>query len=149
MLEVAAARQTVLRFTARLEPAVTGLTPAALGRVLVEDVRADRACPPFAKAPLDGVALRSADCPGPAELRVIEEVPAGAVPTKSVGPGEAMAIFTGAPMPDGADAIVMIERTEPLPGGRVRVAVGVKPGQNVLPRGREMTAGDVVLPAGT
>jgi molybdopterin molybdotransferase len=150
MLEVADARSIVLRAARPLAAEPTPLA-AALGRVLAADVRADLDSPPFTKALMDGYAVRSADCAaGPAELRVVEEVGAGAVPRLAVGPGEATALYTGAPMPDGADAVVMKERTEPLPGGRVRVTESnVKPGQNVLPRGRELRAGDVALPAGT
>ena len=115
------------------------------------DAAADRDSPPFDKSLRDGYAVRSADCAGgAAELRVVEEVPAGAVPAKAVGPGECARLFTGAPIPDGADAVVMQEDTQPLDGGRVRVTDrAVKCGQWVFPRGREMRAGDVVLPAGT
>ncbi len=150
MLEVADARSIVLRAARPLAAEPTPLA-AALGRVLAADVRADLDSPPFTKTLMDGYAVRSADCAaGPAELRVVEEVGAGAVPRRAVGPGEATALYTGAPMPDGADAVVMKERTEPLPGGRVRITESsVKPGQNVLPRGRELKAGDVALPAGT
>jgi molybdopterin molybdotransferase len=147
MLEVAEARETVLRFANRLAPVVTPLGPAALGRVLAEDLLADCDSPPFAKALMDGFAVRSAD--GDRPRRVVEEVAAGAVPTRAVGAGEAAAIYSGAPVPDGADAVVMKERTAFLPDGRVRIDGAIKPGQNVLDRGREMTAGDVILPAGT
>jgi molybdopterin molybdotransferase len=149
MLDVADARSIVLRAARPLATATAPLAEA-LGRVLAEDVRADLDSPPFTKALMDGYAVRSADCVRAVELRVVEEVAAGSVPRRAVGPGEAVALFTGAPVPDGADAVVMKERTEPLPGGRVRVTQeGVKPGQNILPRGQEMRAGDVVLPAGT
>jgi molybdopterin molybdotransferase len=151
MLEVADARQTVLRYAAPLRPEGASLSPGMLGRVLAEDVRADVDSPPFTKSLMDGYAVRSADLAGgPAELVVIEEVPAGAVPTQAVGPGQATALYTGAPVPDGADAVVMVERTEALPGGRVRVHdPKLAAGRNVLPRGREMAVGEVVLPAGT
>ena len=151
MLEVRDARQTVIRFAAPLKPEAAALSPTVLGQVLAEDVRADLDSPPFTKSLMDGYAVRSADLAGgPAELVVVEEVPAGSVPTKAVGTGQATALYTGAPIPDGADAVVMVERTEPLSGGRVRVNnPGITAGRNVLPRGREMAAGEVVLPAGT
>jgi molybdopterin molybdotransferase len=107
--------------------------------------------PPFAKSLRDGYAVRSADCASPnAELKVIEEVPAGMMPTKSVGTGEASRIFTGAPLPDGADAVVMQEYTQNLDGGRVKITDSVvKPWQYVFERGTEMKAGTTVLKAGT
>lgn len=151
MLEVAAARGIVLAAAAPLKPDRTPVGPAALGRVLAEDVPADADSPPFTKAMMDGYAVRSADCATPgAVLRVIREVSAGDAGAAAVGPGEAARIFTGAPFPAGADAVVMQEKTEPLDDGRVRVTdPAVRPGRNVLDRGREMRAGDVILPAGT
>src|SRR5262249_48345437 len=80
----------------------------------------------------------------------IEEVPAGTLPTKPVGAGEATRIFTGAPIPDGADAIVMQEHAQVLGGGRVKITDSVvKPRQYVFAQGTEMKAGTVVLKAGT
>jgi molybdopterin molybdotransferase len=149
MLEVADALVTVLNHARTLESEVVALTPAALGRVLAVDVAADVDSPPFAKSLRDGFAVRSADCAAPgAELKVIEEVPAGKVPTRSVGAGEAVRIFTGAPMPAGADAVVMQEHTQRT-GDDVRINVGVKGYQFVYARGTEMRAGAVVLRAGT
>jgi molybdopterin molybdotransferase len=144
MLEVADARAAVLRAARRLPPTAAALTPAALGRVLAEDVRADLDSPPFTKALMDGYAVRAADAP--AKLRIVREVSAGAGEAAAVGAGEAVRIFTGAPLPDGADAVVRQEDAT-VDGGWVTVGA-VRPGANVLPRGTEMTAGDVVLPAG-
>ncbi len=151
MLEVADALATVLKHAEPLQPEIVSLTPAALGQVLAADVVADADSPPFAKSLRDGYAVRSADCASPdAELRVIEEVPAGTLPAKSVGAGEATRIFTGAPLPDGADAVVMQEHTQPLDGGRVRITdTDVKPRQHVYARGTEMKAGAVVVSKGT
>jgi molybdopterin molybdotransferase len=84
----------------------------------------------------------------PATLRVIEEVAAGRVPLLTVGSGDATRIMTGAPVPDGADAVVPHEETEAR-GGAVRVRRAVRTGECILPRGREMRAGEVVVPAGT
>ncbi len=151
MLDVADALAVVLRHAGRLAPADGPLSPAALGRVLAADVTADRDSPPFAKSLRDGYAVRAADvAKGPGDLRIIEDVPAGAVPTKAVGPGQCTRLFTGAPIPDGADAVVMQEQARQVGIARVRLDdAGVKPGQWVFPRGQEMAAGDVVLPAGT
>jgi len=82
----------------------------AAGRVLAEEIAADRDYPPFARSARDGFAVRAADLPG--ELRVTGEVRAGKMFTGAVATGEAVEIMTGAPMPDGADAVVMVEHTE-------------------------------------
>lgn len=148
MLEVFAAREIVLRQAKRLPPEETALTPAVLNQVLAADVTADLDSPPFDKSMMDGYAVRSADCRNPnAELRVIEELAAGGVPKKAVGSGEAVRLFTGAVMPNGADAVVKQEDTT-ADGERVTVRPAVKPGQNVFRRGQEMKAGDVVVSAG-
>jgi molybdopterin molybdotransferase len=149
MLEVAEALAVVLRH-ARPPGGRTSLLGAeAVGQVLAADVTADRDSPPFDKSLRDGYAVRSADCASPsAELRVVEEIAAGAVPQRAVEPGECARIFTGAPIPSGADAVVMQEDTEPH-GDRVRIKDRVRPGQYVFLRGTEMRAGEVVLRAGT
>jgi molybdopterin molybdotransferase len=112
---------------------------------------ADRDSPPFTKAAMDGYAVRAADCGAAGTaLRIVDEVAAGDTPVMSVSDGECARIFTGAPLPDGADAVVMVEKTETLDHGRVRIDdAAVKVGQNVVPRGKEMRAGDVVLLKGT
>jgi len=146
MLDVSDALAVVLNYARPLAPVGAALGPAALGRVLARDAVADRDSPPFDKSLRDGYAVRFADA---ADRRVVEEIAAGAVPSKAVGAGECSRIFTGAPLPDGADAVVMQEDCTPLDGGRVRVNDRVRPGQWVFPRGTEMRAGDVVIPAGT
>ena len=150
MLEVAEALSQVVARVRPLTPAAAVLSPAVLGRVLAADVRADADSPPFPKSLRDGYAVRSADCVATgAELRVVAEIAAGAVPTQPVRPGECARIFTGAPMPDGADAVVMQEDTQPLDGDRVRITdAKVRPHQWVFARGVEMRAGEVVLHAG-
>jgi molybdopterin molybdotransferase len=148
---VAEARNLILSFARPLPPQTLPLDPSVLGLVLAEDVAADLDSPPHDKALMDGYAVRSADlAAGSATLTVTEEVTAGQVPTLPVGPGLAARIMTGAPLPAGADAVVMVERSEPLADGRVRLADRPpRPGQHVLPRGREMRRGEVVLKAGT
>jgi molybdopterin molybdotransferase len=116
----------------------------AAGRVLAEDVAADRDVPALARSVRDGYAVRAADLPG--ELRVIGEVRAGERWAGVVGPGEAVEIMTGAPVPAGADAVVMVEYAERA-GGRVRIG-RAEPGQFINPRACEAVAGDVVLRAG-
>ncbi len=149
MLEVADAQAEVLRRARALAPVPTGLSAAILNQVLAADVVADRDSPPFAKSLRDGYAVRAADCSGAnAELRVVAEIPAGVVPDREIGSGECARIFTGAPIPVGADAVVMQEDTEAA-GDRVRIKDRVKPGQWVFPRGAEMRAGDAVLSVGT
>lgn len=150
MLSVAEAQQIVLQHARPLPPTATPLLPTALGRVLAEAVAGDRDSPPFAKSLMDGYAVRAADLPeGRGSLLVLEEVTAGKMPTRLVGPGQATRIMTGAPMPEGADAVVMMERTR-LVGDRVEVQDRPpKPGQNVLPRAAEIRQGEIVLPAGT
>ena len=137
--------------------AVLGAETAPLlelrGRVLDEDVRADLDLPGFDNSAMDGYAVRAGDVAAasagaPAGLAVVEEVPAGAVPRRAVGAGEAARIMTGAPVPAGADAVVMIEMTD---GGRERVQVraAVRAGENIRRRGESVRAGEVVLARGT
>jgi molybdopterin molybdotransferase len=151
MMEVAEALAAVLRHAKPLQPAETSLDATVLGRVLAADVRADADSPPFDKSLRDGYSVRAADCASPnAELRVVAEIAAGAVPTSPIRAGECARIFTGAPIPDGADAVVMQEDTQPLDGGCVRITDSkVKPRQWIFARGTEMRAGDTVLAAGT
>ena len=151
MIAVEDALRIVLDYTRSLPGLETMLSPLILGRVLAEDVTTDIDSPPFTKALMDGYAIRTLDTQrGEIELTVTEEVQAGGMPRKSVNQGEAIAIYTGAPMPDGADAVVMKERCERLGPDRVRVNdPALKPGKNVLPRGTEMTVGDVVMPMGS
>jgi len=115
------------------------------GRVLAEDIRADRDYPPFARSARDGFAVRAADLPG--ELRIIGEVRAGEVFTSAVAAGEAVEIMTGAPMPEGADAVVMVEHTE-RQADRVSIQRSIGGGENFSPRGVEARAGDKVLSGG-
>jgi molybdopterin molybdotransferase len=117
---------------------------SAFGRVLAESVCADRDCPPVARSIRDGFAVRAADLPG--ELRVIGEVRAGESFAGEVKPGEAVEIMTGAPVPRGADAIVMIEHVS-REGDRIR-AGAAEVGHFINPQGVEARAGDVVLEAG-
>src|ERR1700730_13522773 len=113
-------------------------------RILAEDIVADIDLPPFDRARMDGYALRAADIAvTPARLRVIGEVPAGAKFEGRVNSGQAVKIFTGAPVPDGADSVQKIEvtRTE---GNVVSVLEPTSTGQFITPRASEIASGDVV-----
>jgi molybdopterin molybdotransferase len=125
----------------------------ALGLVTMRDVIAGEAVPPFANTAMDGYAVRAADTGGagpdaPVRLTVAGELPAGRAPTQPVGEGEAIRIMTGAPMPDGADSVVMVEYTE-RDGDAVRVLHSARPGDHVRAAGGDLAAGDLVFPAGT
>jgi molybdopterin molybdotransferase len=122
---------------------------AALGRVLAEDVVADRDYPPFPRSTRDGFAVRAADVAQvPATLRRLGEVKAGQAFPGSVGTGECVQIMTGAPAPSGADAVVMVEDTE-LKGDQVTIKKSVAAGANIVPRGSEARSGEVLLRQGT
>lgn len=150
MLEVGEAQSIVLSATKRLRPEVTALTSSALEMVTAEDVLADTDSPPFAKSMMDGYAVRAMDCVELCELEVIEEIAAGSLPLKAVHQGQCARIFTGAPLPEGADAVVMVEKTDLLPNGRVAIReAGFPPGKHVFPQGAEWKEGDIVVPSGT
>jgi molybdopterin molybdotransferase len=151
MLEVADALHEVLARVRPLRPVESPLSATALGRVLAEVVVADADSPPFPKSLRDGYAVRTDDCASPnAKLRIVAEIAAGAVPTRPVRAGECARIFTGAPIPDGANAVVMQEDTKPLEDDVVEIAdSSVRQGQHIFARGTEMRAGDTVLEAGT
>ena len=142
------ARETVVATVraARPVPAAeeAGLENAA-GRVLAEDIAADRDVPAAARSVRDGYAVRAADLPG--ELEVIGEARAGERFAGVVGPGQAVEIMTGAPIPAGADAVVMIEHTS-REKGRVRTGLSAEPRQFINPRGSEAAAREIVLHAG-
>jgi molybdopterin molybdotransferase len=123
-------------------------TLAAAGRVIAEDIAADRDYPPFARSARDGFAVRAKDLQGalPSELKIIGEVRAGQVFEGTIGAGEAVEIMTGAPLPEGADTVVMVEHTERV-GDFVKIGRKA-PGENFGPKGSEARAGAVVLEAG-
>ncbi len=146
MLDVATARVLVLQHAARREPVRAA---PAVGRVLAESVVSDVDSPPFDKALMDGYAVRAADARLGVELRVVEEIAAGALPTKALHLNEAARIFTGAPIPAGADAVVMREKTASPSPERVVVNDAPSAGQFILRRATEMKAGEIVLQAGS
>ncbi|MGD9644608.1 MAG: gephyrin-like molybdotransferase Glp [Pirellulales bacterium] len=167
MLTVDEALELVLARGVARPPGRVPLT-AALGLLLAEDVATDLDSPPWDKSIVDGYAVRAADVATvPARLRVVDEVLAGGVPNRSLAAGKATRIMTGAPIPDGCDAVVMVEQTRPVASAAAPVdatgrawgdrgtsdevwidRAGVTAGQNILRRGASMHAGDLVLSAG-
>jgi molybdopterin molybdotransferase len=146
MLTVEEALDLLRQSCATLAPARIPLGEVA-GLMLAEDVASDVDSPPYDKAMMDGYAVRSAD--REPERRVLEEVAAGAVPRFPLTPGVASRIMTGAPIPEGADAVVPVEQTELVDAVTVRLQqVDPRPGQNVLSLGASMRAGDVVIKRG-
>ncbi|HEV3204061.1 MAG TPA: gephyrin-like molybdotransferase Glp [Gemmataceae bacterium] len=150
MISVTEAQTLVLQYARPLKPEIMPLTPAALGLVLAENIPSDLSMPPFNQALMDGYAVRSADLPeGAGILTVIEEVTAGKTPHINLEAGQATRIMTGAPIPPGADAVVMVEKTSILEGNRINLEDrSLKPGQNILNKGRQMREGDIVLSSG-
>jgi len=148
------ATRTVEQYAAKLPPTQPELTSLldAVGLVLAEDVHADRDFPPFPRATRDGYAVRAKDVQSPpVHLRCIGTVKAGPAADESavsVGAGEAVEIMTGAPVPAGADAVVMVEYTEQA-DDKVTVQRSIKAGDNVVHAGSEARRGDVMVPKGT
>lgn len=144
MIAFAEARSRLLALAAPRTPVPVPLAEA-LGRAPVAEVRAMRAQPPFAASQMDGYALRA----GAGPWRVVGEVAAGAAPGLALGPGEAARIFTGAPVPDDADC-VLIQEDALRDGVELRAAAGtaLKPGQNIRPAGMDFADGAVVARAG-
>lgn len=139
---------------ARILDGVTGvgteeiLLEEAYGRVLAEDVFSRMTHPPFERSPLDGYAYwTEALSAGPVKLRVVSEVPAGTWPERVLKPGEAARIFTGAPLPQGANCVVRQEDTQ-VDGEMVWVERPVLPGANVVPHGDEVKEGDMLVQGG-
>ena len=145
------AQRHVLSSVTALPPVSMALA-SALGRVLATDVVASESVPPFANTAMDGYAVRASDTAGaPVELKVVATLAAGAADSASrpVGPGEAIRIMTGAPIPPGADAVVMVEQTRGGPDSQtVEILVPVPEGDNVRPAGQDVSPGDLVFAAG-
>ena len=138
----------VLENTPRLEAVEVPLVKA-VGAVLAEPVASDIDLPPFDKSAMDGYAARARDLHAtPVELEVIEELPAGVAPTKEVGPGQCTKIMTGAPVPAGADMVVMVEDTEAAGEERVRILAAHPDSRNICRCGEDIRKGRTVLEAG-
>src|SRR5213592_197082 len=153
MLTPPEAARTMLEHVAPL-PALRRPLREALGLVLAEDIVSPIDLPGWDNSAMDGYATRAADVQGarperPVRLRVIETVPAGRFPDRTVGPGEATRIFTGAQLPAGVDSVIRQEDTEPLDEACVAVKDARDAGKNIRHRGEDIKRGDLVLPAGT
>ncbi|MGH9187516.1 MAG: molybdopterin molybdotransferase MoeA [Acidimicrobiales bacterium] len=141
------ARSFVLSGCEVLPPARIPLADA-LGLVVAGAIAATELVPPFDNTAMDGFAVRAADTPG--ELAIVGTLAAGAAPTVEVGPGQAIRIMTGAPMPAGADAVVMVERTSTSNDGRVvQIEAAAGSGDNVRRAGDDLRQGDVVIEGGS
>jgi molybdopterin molybdotransferase len=150
MLRYDEARQMVIKQAGSRprSPATSKLSVGeALGYVLAEEIRTDREYPPFDRSTRDGYAVRAGEAAASASLRCVGEVKAGDSVTLPLAPGSCVQIMTGAAVPPGADAVVMIEFTS-RDGDAVTLQRGTLPGQNIVPRGSEARAGDVALQPG-
>jgi len=124
--------------------------PAAAGLVLSAPVVAGEEVPPFDNSAVDGFAVRAEDVVHvPADLRVVAEIAAGAAPSVRLAAGEAIRIMTGAPMPEGADAVVMVEDAVMVGDDLVRLGRSVPVGAAIRRAGDDVEIGDVVFEAGT
>lgn len=150
MLTYQEARRTVIEQVGKKRgPRATSTVSVwdALGLVLAQEVKTDREYPPFDRSTRDGYALRSIEAAPGTELRCVGEIKAGDVVTKPLAIGTCVQIMTGAAVPPGGDAVVMIEHTQ-RSGDLVRFERATLPGQNIVPRGSEAQAGETILKPG-
>ncbi|HKN55155.1 MAG TPA: gephyrin-like molybdotransferase Glp [Amycolatopsis sp.] len=148
MISVDDYRERVKRLIGR-SPVLPIPLAEATGLVLAEDIQARVSLPPFDNSAMDGYAVRAADvASAPASLPVADDIPAGRVDVAPLAPGTAQRIMTGAPVPPGADAVVMVEDTD---GGTetVRIAAAATPGAHIRRLGEDVSEGTVALHAGT
>jgi len=152
MIDIEEARKIILDSIKPLE-VITVPLEDSLGLVLAEDIHSDTDIPPFDNSAMDGFALRAADTEGasknrPVVLEVKEDLPAGYVSSTAVSSGVAIKIMTGAPLPQGADAVVPVEDTS-SEGGRVFIFKEAKPGANIREAGEDVKKGELVIEAGS
>jgi len=152
MIDIAQALSLISEQARPLPPAPMPIGDA-VGLVLAEDIVSDIDSPPFDKALMDGYAVVASDVQqGQAELRVLEEVTAGKTPAHSLVPGTATRVMTGAPLPSGADTVVVIEQAELIDGDahpRVRFHnARAEPGRNIMRQGKSLKRGETVLRSG-
>ena len=146
------ARDLLLSLAAPVETETVPLEKCA-GRVLAFDLRAEEDVPPFDRSAYDGYAMRSSDIASadrdhPVTLRITETVAAGKVPLFAVGAGEAAHLMTGAKIPEGADCVIMFEKTA-FTEESVTVFIPLRPGDNVVRRGEDVVRGTLLAPCGT
>lgn len=152
MITVESALETILKEIRPLPLESVDIT-SALGRVIGEDVTARSGNPPWDNSAMDGYAVRAADAVGastekPVKLSVIYDLPAGSVPGGPVDPGQAVRIMTGAPVPEGADAVVMVEKTA-SGDGFVLIKAEPRTGENIRKAGEDFKAGEIVIRKGS
>jgi len=133
--------------------------PSALGRVLAEDIHAPQPLPDFQRSTVDGYAVRAADTHGasdslPAYLHLMGEVPMGDAPDFEVGPGQCALIHTGGMLPDGTDAVVMLEYTQHIVGAEssrpeIEIFRAVAESENVISVGEDVARGQLIKPRGS
>ncbi len=146
MKKVSEALGIVLEFSGKLGSETVSMD-AALGRVLAEDIRANRDLPPFDVSAMDGFAVRSADLPG--TLLIVEDIKAGDIPKIALEAGQCSRIMTGAALPKGADAVIRVEDAKQISADTVQMDIKTRPGHDVRLRGESMKTGDTVLNTGT
>jgi molybdopterin molybdotransferase len=150
LLPVSEALSRLLSRARPVDQAETIDLSRAAGRVLAEDLAARLTQPPFNSSAMDGYALRAKDAPEIGSvLTVIGQSAAGHAFSGTVGQGEAVRIFTGAPVPEGADTVLIQEDAEKLDGNRILTTFAVTAGRHIRPRGQDFAEGEVVLSAGT
>ncbi|MBQ3392840.1 MAG: molybdopterin molybdotransferase MoeA [Lachnospiraceae bacterium] len=146
------ARELLLEMSRPVSAEKVSLDQCA-GRIVAEDIKAAENVPPFDRSPYDGYAFRADDTgkaskENPAVLRILEEIPAGGIPHKEVVSGTAVKILTGAPIPPGADAVCMYEKTE-FSDTEVRIFKPFRAGDNIVCAGEDIRAGSVLVKAGS
>jgi molybdopterin molybdotransferase len=134
----------------RVEPVPTA---DALGRVLAEAITAPEDLPPFRRSLMDGYAVRAADTTGatsesPRRLAIVADVAMGSVAGRAIGPGEAARVPTGGMLPEGADAVVIVEETREESGGQVAILSPITPGRHLIERGEDVRRGEPLLVPG-
>ena len=149
MIELASAQEKVLLAVQQAAPVTVPMSDA-YGLVLAENIVSQEEVPHFDNSAVDGFAVRAQDVANvPATLQIVDEIAAGGIPNVVVGPGETSRIMTGAPMPNGADAVVMVEDSAPgTTPQEVTLSASVHVGQAVRPRGDDVHIGDVVFRIG-
>ena len=152
MISVEEALKTILEKIRPLDCENVPIT-SALGCVIGEDIVSGRTIPPLANSAMDGYAVVAGDTAfaskaKPVVLDVLEDVPAGKVATQPIRTGQAIRIMTGAPLPEGANAVVRVEDTE-AQGGRVKILVAAAPGLDIREAGEDVKTGELVISKGT
>jgi molybdopterin molybdotransferase len=150
MLSYEEARRNVIEQVGKMRgPRASGTVGVwdALGLVLAQEVKTDREYPPFDRSTRDGYAVRSGEVKPRAQLKCVGEIKAGDTVTEALSVGTCVQIMTGAAVPEGADAVVMIEHTQ-REGDLVQFERAAQAGQNIVPRGSEARAGQTILKPG-